>query len=148
MLVIQARVSPLRTEKLARSRADPDQRVEYVTRDQSQNLTQRMVRHDKVGLGLSDLTRSPIQITNWDTGAPAWSAYVPRFAETPACFPHREWNQDFYEFHPLSYAPAGAGHSKSRFACTRFRVPRQPAFQGAKKRCAAQAEYGRLAAQA
>jgi len=42
ILVIQARVSPLRTEKLASSRADPDQRVEYVTRDQSQNLTQRM----------------------------------------------------------------------------------------------------------
>jgi hypothetical protein len=97
-----------------------------------------MVRHDEVGLALSDLTKSPIQITTW---------------ETPACFAHLEWNQDFCEFHPLSNALPGASHGKSRFACTRFNPAGASGFRGSplsrrEKRCAAQAEYGRLAAQA
>ncbi len=73
--------------------------------------------------------------------------------ETPACFAHREWSQDVYEFHLLIKALAGASYSKHPLrlhalqSCMGVRVPRRPVF-GRKKRCAAQAEYGRLAAQA
>ncbi len=89
-----------------------------------------MVPHDKVGLGLFDLTNTPIQITTWEAGAPAWSAYVTRLRGSSSMLPHQEWSQDVHEFHLPSNALAGASHSKSCFAYTRFNPACASGFRG------------------
>jgi len=62
-----------------------------------------MVPYDKVRPGLSDLSKSPIQITTWEAGAPAWSAYAPRpcgnssMLRTPGVEPGRLWVPSAYQ---------------------------------------------------
>jgi len=134
MSVIHARVSPLRAEKLGRSRAALDQGAGYVTRDRSQTRA------------WSHMTRLALVFPTWPNrrsklplGKPGlWPGrrILHACVETPACFAHREWNQDFC--HLPSYALVGASHSKKRRRLHALQrrmcvgVLRWPAFPGAK----------------